>query len=113
MIVPKFKAFKDLRLPKAILWYYLIILVIDLFIRPESGTGLYVICLNFSIILCMLLMLQGVSLVYYVFDMYRLSKFLKVLVVIMILPLYSLFVMLGILDLGFDIRKFVKGKIQK
>ena len=111
--VPKFNAFKNMRMPKAVLWYYLIILVIDLFIRPEAGTVLYVICFNFSVVLWLLLTLQGVSLAHYFLDMYGTPKILKVLVSIMAIPFYSIYVMIGIIDLGFDIRRFVKGNIQK
>lgn len=111
--VPKFSAFKNMRLPRAVLWYYLIVLTINLFIGPEIGTALYVICLNFSLILWLLLALQGISLVHFILDAYDLPKFLKVLATIMAIPLYSFFVFIGILDLGFNIRSFVKGKIQK
>ena len=111
--VPKFNAFKNMRLPKSVLWYYLIILTINLFISPESGTALYVICLNFSLILWMLLCLQGVSLLHFSLDAFGSPKFLKVLAAFMAIPLYSFFVLIGILDLGFDIRSIVKSKIQK
>lgn len=111
--VPKFKSFKNMRLPRAVLWYYLIVLSINLFISPEPGTALYVICLNFSLVLWMLLTLQGISFAHYVLDAYQAPSFLKVLITIMAIPLYSFFVLIGIIDLGFDIRPIVKGKIQK
>ena len=111
--VPKFRSFENMRLPKAVLWYYLIVLSINLFIKPEIGSALYVICLNFSLVLWMLLVIQGLSLIYYILSAYGSPKFLKVLATFMAFPLYSFFILLGILDLGFDIRSFVKGKIQK
>lgn len=111
--VPKFSAFKDMRLPRAVLWYYLIVLSINLFLSPEPGTALFVICLNFSIVLWILLTLQGISFVHFCLDAYGSPSFLKVLITIMAIPLYSYFVLIGIVDLGFDIRSFVKGKIQK
>ncbi|QCR34317.1 YybS family protein [Lysinibacillus sp. SGAir0095] len=111
--IPKFRAFENMRLPKAVLWYYLIVLSINLFISPEIGSTLYVICLNFSLVLWMLLVLQGLSLIYFILSAYGSPKFLKVLAAFMAIPLYSFFVLIGILDLGFDIRSIVKGKIQK
>lgn len=111
--VPKFRSFKNTRLPRAILWYYLIVLAINLFIGPETGTPLYVIVLNFSLILWVLLTIQGVSFVHFALDAFGSPKFLKVLAAIMAIPLYSFYVLIGILDLGFDIRSFVTGKIQK
>ncbi len=111
--VPKFRSFENMRLPRAVLWYYLIVLSINLFIQPEIGSALYVICYNFSLVLWLLLVLQGVSLIFYILSAYGSPKFLKVLAALMAFPLYSFFILLGILDLGFDIRSFVKGKIQK
>ena len=111
--IPKFRSFENMRLPRAVLWYYLIVLSINLFIKPEIGSALYVICLNFSLVLWMLLVLQGLSLIYYILSAFGSPKFLKVLAAIMAFPLYSFFILLGIMDLGFDIRSFVKGKIQK
>lgn len=111
--VPKFSAYKNMRLPKAVLWYYLIVLSINLFIGPEPGTSLYIICLNLSMVLWLLLTLQGISFIHFCLDAYGSPGFLKVLATIMAIPLYSFVVLIGILDLGFDIRSFVKGKIQK
>ncbi|RUL49448.1 MULTISPECIES: YybS family protein [Lysinibacillus] len=111
--IPKFNAFKNLRLPRSVLWYYLIVLSINLFISPETGTTLYVICLNLSLVLWLLLTIQGASLIHFCLDAFGSPSFLKVLATVMAVPLYSFYVLLGILDLGFDIRSFVKGKIQK
>ncbi|MEK4253975.1 YybS family protein [Ureibacillus sp. FSL K6-2830] len=111
--VPKFQAFKDLRLPRTILWIYLIVLTIQLFVRPELGTSLYVITFNFSLVLWVLLTIQGISFLHFVLDAYRAPKFLKGLATIFAIPLYNFVMLLGILDLGFDIRSFVTGKIRK
>lgn len=110
---PKFNAFKDLRMPRAILWYYLIVLSISLFVQPEVGTALHVICLNLSLILWILLTIQGISFVHYCLDLMGVPRFVKSLVTVISIPLYSFFVLIGVLDLGFNIRSFAKGKIQK
>ncbi|SOC08160.1 uncharacterized protein YybS [Ureibacillus xyleni] len=111
--VPKFNTFKNLRLPRSILWYYLILLSINLFISPETGSPLYVICLNLSMVLWLLLTLQGISFIHFCLDAYGSPSILKVLATIMAIPLYSFVLLIGIFDLGFDIRSFVKGKIQR
>lgn len=111
--VPKFTNFSNLRLPKIVLWLYLITLIINLFIQPEIGTTLYVIVYNFSLILWVLLVLQGISFIFYCLEVYKLPKFLKGLTVIVAVPLYSFLILIGILDLGFNVRSIVKGKIQK
>ncbi len=108
--VPKFAPFRDMRLPRSVLWYYLIVLTINLFVRPETGTLLYVVMLNLSLVLWALLTLQGISLIHYVIDAYKYPKFIKVLSTILAIPLYSFVVLLGIIDLGFNIREYVKNK---
>jgi len=111
--VPKFSPFKDLRLPRTILWIYLIVLAVQLFVRPEIGTSLYVVILNFSLVLWVLLTIQGVSFLHFVLDAYRAPKFLKGLATVFAIPLYNFVMLIGILDLGFDIRSYVSGKIRK
>ena len=111
--VPKFAPFRDMRLPRAILWYYLIVLSINLFVQPDLGTALYVVILNLSMILWVLLTLQGISFIHYLIDTFNGPKFLKVLATIMAIPLYSFVVLIGIVDLGFNLRDIVKAKSEK
>ena len=113
IIVPKFSQFKSMRLPKAVLWYYLIVLTVTIFINPAVGTPLYVIILNFSVILWVLLTLQGVSFIYFVIDEKELPKFLKVLTAFFSIPFYSIILLVGVFDLGFNIRQMIVGKKDK
>lgn len=76
--VPKFAPFRDMRLPRAILWYYLIVLSINLFIQPEFDTAFYVVILNLSMILWVLLTLQGISFIHYTIDAFNYPTFLKI-----------------------------------
>lgn len=110
---PKFNALKNLRLPKSILWYYLIVLSINLFVRPEFGSTLYMITLNFSVVLWVLLTIQGLSFIYFCIEEYKLPNVLKGIATFMTFPLYSFVLLIGILDLGFNIRAYVTKKIQK
>ncbi|MEC1178458.1 DUF2232 domain-containing protein [Metasolibacillus meyeri] len=110
---PKFAPFKQMRLPRAVLWYYLIALSISLFVQPEIGSLLYVATLNASLILWLLLTLQGLSFIFFLLDEYKSPGFLKGLIVIIAIPLYSFIILLGIIDLGFNLREYVKGKIHK
>ena len=111
--VPKFAPFRDMRLPRAILWYYLIVLSINLFVQPEFCTALYVVILNLSMILWVLLTLQGISLIHYTIDTFNYPTFLKVLATILAIPLYSFVVLIGIVDLGFNLRDWIKEKSEK
>ena len=110
--VPKFNAFKDMRLPKAVLFYYFAVLCITLFWQPEAGSTTYMIVMNVSLVLWLLLILQGLSLAFFALDAFNVTKFVKVIVVIFAFPLYSLFIFIGILDLGFNVRQFIVNKSQ-
>lgn len=111
--VPKFNALKNLRLPKSILWYYLLILCINLFARPEFGSTLYMITFNISVVLWVLLTIQGLSFIYFCIEEYKLPNVLKGIATFMAIPLYSFVLLIGILDLGFNIRAYVTKKIQR
>ncbi|MEG0471219.1 MAG: YybS family protein [Solibacillus sp.] len=111
--VPKFPSFSQLRLPRAVLWYYLITLTVNLFVQPDLGTPLYVVMINVSLILWVLLILQGISVIHFTIDTFGLPKMLKVLSTIVAIPLYSFVILLGIIDLGFNIREYIQAKKQK
>ncbi|MEG0448949.1 MAG: DUF2232 domain-containing protein [Lysinibacillus sp.] len=108
--IPKFPPFKDMRLPNAILWYYMIVLSIGLFIQPEAGSTLDVITLNVSSILWVLLILQGFSLIHYFMTEKGVPKVVRWVATLVLLPLSSFVILLGIIDLGFNVRSLVKGK---
>lgn len=108
--VPQFALFRDMRLPRAVLWYYLIVLSINLFMQPEVGTTLYVVMMNLSIVLWVLLTLQGISFIHFAIDTFNYPTYLKVLATLLAIPLYSFVVLIGILDLGFNLRDWVRAK---
>lgn len=111
--VPKFSKFSEMRLPRAVLWYYLIILVINLFVRPGTESTLAIIMLNVSLILWVLLTLQGIAFIHYALDAYKQPKFLKVLSTFVAIPFYSFVILIGIIDLGFNVREYIQEKIEK
>lgn len=111
--VPKFAPFQDMRLPRAVLWYYMIVLSINLFVRPATGSTLDVIVLNISYILWLLLILQGISLIHYFIASKGMPNAVKWVATILAIPLSSFIILLGIVDLGFDVRSLMKGKTKK
>ncbi|WP_054768472.1 YybS family protein [Lysinibacillus parviboronicapiens] len=110
LAVPKFPPFQNMRLPRSVLWYYMIVLSINLFIRPESGTMLDIIVLNVSYILWLLLILQGISFIHYFMSKKGMPNAVKWIASLLAIPLSSFMILLGIVDLGFDVRSLVKGK---
>ena len=111
--VPKFAKFSELRLPRSVLWYYLIALSINLFVQPEPDSSLAFIMLNISIVLWLLLTLQGISFIHFAIDAFGYPKFIKVLSTIVAIPLYSFVILIGIIDLGFNARDYIREKSQK
>lgn len=111
--VPKFAPFRELRLPSAILWYYFAILAINLFVKPEIGTSVYMVVFNLSSLLSLLFMLQGISFIQFYIHQQGWPKWTTVVGTILALPLHSFVTLLGIADLGFNIRGLVSGMTRK
>jgi len=110
--VPKFENFTEMKLPKSVLWYYLLVLLLML-TNPEPGTFLFMVTVNASIILRMLLFIQGIAFIHYVIHEYKWPVWATVIATIVAFPLQGFVVMLGIFDLGFNIRSFVSNSTRK
>lgn len=110
--VPKFESFKEMKLPKSVLWYYLLVLLAS-FIDTEPGTFLFMVIINAHIILRMLLFLQGIAFIHYVINEQKWPKWVTIISTILAFPLQTFVVMLGIFDLGFNIRNFVSNSTRK
>jgi uncharacterized protein YybS (DUF2232 family) len=100
--------FRNLVLPKSLLWYYLIALGAMLLFHPQEGTYIYSVLINARYILETFIMIQGLALLFYIFHQKSVAKGLAVLVVILsfMIPIVRYIIMLlGITDLGFNFRK--------
>ncbi|RAZ67104.1 YybS family protein [Planococcus maitriensis] len=106
--VPKFPPFREMRLPKSVLWYYLIVILVSLLSDFEQGTMAYMIFANASMLLQFLLFLQGVSFYHFYIHQEGWPRWVTVLVTVLAFPLQSFTSIIGILDLGFDIRGWIK-----
>lgn len=107
---PKFNAFRYMKLPHSLLWYYLAVLVIQMFVKPTEGTYLYVAILNLSLVLSFLLMLQGYSLLHFFLHEKKMPKGVVWVVTILTLPLAQFMSLVGLLDVGFNIRGLIQRK---
>lgn len=106
--VPNWPPFREFNLPKSILWYYLFTMIAALIVQPEQGTYWFWVISNLSFILQMLMVLQGVSLVFYITHLKGYPKAVPIIVLVLIFLLpFVLYIVriLGIIDLGFDLRK--------
>ncbi|WP_312470716.1 YybS family protein [Neobacillus sp.] len=101
-------SFRNLSLPRSLLWYYLIAIGVDILVHPEQGTYLYTVVINARFILEMFLLFQGFAFIFYIFHQRSISKgftFLLVILAFMISIIHYIILLLGIMDLGFDYRK--------
>ncbi|MBY0148072.1 YybS family protein [Neobacillus niacini] len=110
--VEKWKSFKEISLPKSLLYYFLLTLLLSMFMNPEEGTFWYMAIINMTYILQFLMVLQGYTFMFYYFDKKGISKAISITIgiVAFLIPIFLYIIgILGIIDLGFDLRKgFIK-----
>jgi len=111
--VPKFPSYQNMRLPKSVLWYYMIVLVVTLLVEMDQGTFSFMVFANAALVLRFLLFLQGISFIHFYIHEQGWPKWVVVIATLLAFPLQSVTLLLGIVDLGFNIRSFVKNKNNK
>lgn len=103
-----FPPFRELLFPSAILWIYLVTLIVSLF-QPEPTGMVFLITQNVALLTGMLLILQGLSFVFYYTHKKKLSIGLPIVVIIFAVlfsPVaFPLIRILGIVDIGFKLRE--------
>ncbi|MCA1322268.1 YybS family protein [Bacillus tianshenii] len=108
--VQPFPPFRDFMLPKSLLWYYLIVILLSL-VEMEKGSTLFLATMNLSYILMLLMTVQGMSFIFHFCHEKRIAKAVPIIMLILsflIPPLLYIIRMVGIIDLGFDLRKRIK-----
>ncbi|HWL27261.1 MAG TPA: YybS family protein [Ureibacillus sp.] len=108
--VVKWPLFHELRLPKSILWYYLITLVATFFMNTDDHSYVNMVILNLMFILQLFILLQGFSLVFYISYVKGWRKFVPILITVVSLlnPIFLTIIrILGIIDLGFPFREAI------
>lgn len=106
--VEKAPPFRELSMPKNLLWYYLIVMLITLFVDLEKGTYIYTTIFNLFYILQTLMLIQGISFLFYYSHMKKISIAIPIIGTIFsfLIPILSSFIrILGIIDLGFNLRQ--------
>lgn len=105
--------FHSVRLPNSILWYYLLFMISALIATPEKGTTWYDIYVNIMFILQGCLYIQGLSFVFFFAHRKKWSKAIPITITILsipVIPVLYLIRLLGIIDLGFDLRQRMQKK---
>lgn len=108
----KFPAFRDLSFPVAIIWIYLLSLILIMFASDTEGV-LFIAANNVQSLVGLLMILQGLSFMFFYSHYKKWPKAIPILgvVVTVILPFlfFYLIGILGLIDLGFGLR----GRISK
>lgn len=110
--MPSLKKFKDMRLPKSMVWYYLLTLLLML-IQTEKGSFLWLVQTSAFQILFILVLIQGFSFLFYYCHEKNISKAVPIFAVVLTVffpPIGVIVRIIGIADIGFDLREKVKNK---
>ncbi|GGE53721.1 hypothetical protein GCM10011391_35800 [Pullulanibacillus camelliae] len=105
---PKWLPLREWRFPRSIIWYYLLSIVMMMFMSHSQGSMLYIMSDNVFYLLEIILAIQGVSFIFYFCYNKELNIAIPIIITIagFIVPwLLYLIRLLGIIDLGFDLRK--------
>ncbi|EJS75318.1 hypothetical protein ICW_00090 [Bacillus wiedmannii] len=104
--------FKDIQLPKSIVWYYVIFILLSTFIKVEPTSYLHMVFSNLYVIFALLLVLQGLTFIAFIAHRKGFTKGVPIIsfIVCMFIPmLFPLVTILGIIDLGISLRTKIGG----
>ena len=104
---PKLIPFRNLLFPKSIIIYYLISAFVMLVKPLHDIYEMRLIVVNLYPLLQLILTIQGLSFVYYLTYIKNMGNFLRIVsIVAVFIPLLSQIIhLIGVLDIGFDLRK--------
>ncbi|KIL42871.1 hypothetical protein KP77_35010 [Jeotgalibacillus alimentarius] len=108
--LPSFEPFRNLSLPKNVIWYYLIVLLTTLIATPEQGTTFAFMLVNLQLGFELLMIFQGLAFIHFYGHLKGWNKGLLVILTILGVLINPLTRILGIIDLGFDLRKRISVK---
>ncbi|UCZ53233.1 YybS family protein [Bacillus shivajii] len=98
--------------PKAFIWYYLITYIF-IIIGVEEGTAVYTVIANLTPILEIVMIIQGFAFMFFFFHYKKMHVIIPIVLMIFafVVPILLHIVrILGIIDLGFDLRKRLNSK---
>ncbi|TSB47522.1 YybS family protein [Alkalicoccobacillus porphyridii] len=106
MDVKRLPAFKNWGFPKVFIWVYLIVFVLILS-NPEEGSTLFIAVTNIYLLVNTIMMIQGLSFVFFFFDHKKYPKVFGVIVIfmtILLAPLQLVVRLIGIADMVLDLK---------
>ncbi|MGG5254471.1 YybS family protein [Neobacillus sp. SM06] len=106
--VENWKPFREISLPKSFIWYYLLTMLAGIVFHPKAGTYGFDVLTNLTYILQLFMVFQGLTFLFFFFHQRGTSKSIPVILAIFsfLVPiLLYLIGILGIIDLGFGLRR--------
>ncbi|TLS35151.1 YybS family protein [Pseudalkalibacillus caeni] len=104
---PEWKPFREWTFPKSFLWYYLGVTIL-MMAGLEEGSMVYIATINLYYLLQVFIAVQGLAVIFYFSYAKNWPKIVPVILSVFALIFVSLVVILGIIDLGFNLRKRMK-----
>ncbi|WP_010279134.1 DUF2232 domain-containing protein [Paenibacillus senegalensis] len=107
-VIPALPPVRNWRLPRALVWYYIICILLDLFVPNEPGAFLTMVLLNLFPLLTWAFIVQAVSFVSFYVHLRKKSKALPVLLVIVVIflpPTQYIASLIGLFDVMFPLRQ--------
>lgn len=106
--IPKFPSFRDIVFPRSMIYYYLAVALV--YMIGPTNYYLKVVTLNLFPLLTIVLLIQGLSFIFYYSHYKKLGKTLPIIAIITVfIPVLNQIVqVLGIVDLAFNLRKKLK-----
>ncbi|GAE26219.1 hypothetical protein JCM9140_2258 [Halalkalibacter wakoensis JCM 9140] len=104
--------FRKWSFPRAFLWYYLIILILAM-VGAEEGSMMFMVIWNLFPLLEIVVAIQGFAVIFYYFHHKKVAAAVPVIILIvavLVPPLLYIIRIIGIIDLGFDLRSRISGQ---
>lgn len=105
--VPKFPPFREMKLPVITIFIYGLLVLLPFMMDMEPGDSSYLLYINGTLILRTLLLLQGLALVYYVMHKMKLRWYVTFFSTVLALAFSPITTLLGIIDIGINIRALI------
>lgn len=106
--IQKFPPFHQMKLPVLTVVLYGVILLISFIDNPASGTNMYLLLINATIILRTLFLVQGIAFIHFYCTEMKLPTVVKVFATIIALMISPITTLLGIVDSGMNIRAWIR-----
>jgi len=103
--VPALPQAKTWRIPRAIVFYYLITVIVSLFISAEDGGYWSIVVSNLLPILQYVFIVQAIGFFFFIADAKKWHRAIPIIFVIPLL-LFPPFYLIGLIDVAFPVRKY-------